>query len=352
MTPSALFLTLALLGLFVMLGFHRRSPPWRGLAHTLGLKHSRTGLWGELQGKTVEVYEDRGIVVVVHGVDPGFTIGRDSLRQQLAKPDILTGDRAFDERIRIEGNRSLALAALRDYVRQMVNSLVLDFNGTVEGRELRARLTSASDLESVLPRLLDLAQNLERPEPDEVPRELARIAEHDASKSVRLQALKELGGAFRGSPEALEAARAVDELDDVALQIEAGAILMRGAPSDQQRGQRLLATLILDRGHRPATRRSALMTLQTHADKEILEGMVTNLLAAESAAPVDIRRAAIRVCEYRRLTQPLMTTVPLDEPEWVRRIQALEVIGDTSVQPTLLDWLEEEKRSVRIAAIR
>ncbi|MEO1083379.1 MAG: hypothetical protein AAFY88_03985 [Acidobacteriota bacterium] len=350
---SCLFAVLAAAVLVItilFLSFGRRGPSWVALGGRLGLRSSRTGLRGDFDGWSVELYESKGICVVIYGVDPGFTIGRDSLRQQLAKPDILTGDRVFDERIRIEGDRTLALAALRDYVRQMVESLVLDFDGVVEGGRLMARVSSFYNVEETLPRLVDLATNLRRPEPDKVPRALGRVAQHDASASVRLQALQQLAAIFPESSPALEAARVVTDADDPALRIEAASLMVHGSQEDQQRGARLLSELIMDVDLQSAVRRSALVAFQAHADESALGELISLLLSKWMSA--DMRRAAIRVCEQRRMVEPLLATEAADESEWVRRIQALEAIRDPAAESALLDGLETGGRQVQLAAAR
>ncbi|MEO1367291.1 MAG: HEAT repeat domain-containing protein, partial [Acidobacteriota bacterium] len=330
--------------------FHRRAPSWARLGGRLGLKSSSTGLRGHFEGWQVELYESKGICVVIYGVDPGFTIGRDSLRQQLAKPDILTGDRVFDERIRIEGDRTLALATLRDYVRRTVESLVLDFDGVVEDDRLVARVSSFFSVEETLPRLVDLATNLRRTGDDEVPRALAQVARHDSLASVRLQALQQLAAAFPQSSSALEAARAVTDADDPALRIEAASLMAHGSAADRRRGVQLLEELVMDGGLQSALRRSALVAFQSDADGTALGQLISRLLAESTSA--DLRRAAIRVCEQRHMVEPLLGTAAPDEAEWVRRIQALEAIADASAEPALLDALEQGERKVQTAAAR
>ncbi|MEM8994752.1 MAG: HEAT repeat domain-containing protein [Acidobacteriota bacterium] len=334
----------------LFLGFNRRTPSWTSLGGRLGLESSSTGLRGHFEGWQVELYESKGICVVVYGVDPGFTIGRDSLRQQLVKPDILTGDRVFDERIRIEGDRTLALASLRDYVRRMVESLVIDFDGVVEDGRLMARISSFFSVEETLPRLVDLATNIRRSDADDVPRALAQVARHDALASVRLQALQQLAAVFPRSSSALEAARAVTDADDPALRIEAASLMAHGSPADRRRGGQLLSELVMDGGLHSAIRRSALMAFQSDAEGPALGQLISRLLSESVSA--DLRRAAIRVCEQRRMVEPLLETAPPDAAEWIRRIQALETIQDPSAEPALLDGLESSERKVQVAAAR
>ncbi|MEM8932993.1 MAG: hypothetical protein AAGE94_17540, partial [Acidobacteriota bacterium] len=230
--------------LLVVFSSMRGRRTWKSVAADLGLTYTPSLMAGKkLQGRhrgfdirIEEVSEGnhgKKLMIQVSGVDPGFTLGRDSALLRMIKPDIETGDQLFDQRTRIEGDADWALALLGDEARRLTEIVVSGWNGELKRKVLSASYKKIEDTASTLETVLDLAQRLRQPAPHELPKLLMERAGHDPSSPVRLQALRRLASSTAFRKEALATAETLLDSSSDALKLEACRLLV-GSNSDKR----------------------------------------------------------------------------------------------------------------------
>lgn len=340
---------------------------WIDIGTELGL-HAELGtvligenrLSGRLRDFEVAVFpHDKAMGIDVFPVDPGFTLGRDSAMARMIKPDIETGSASFDDQIRIEGDSNSALALLGKEARRLT-LIVVDKGGTVANRRIRCTVPTLKHVADMLDPMLDLAKELRRPKPEEIPALLARRALEEPFTGVRLQAFRKLASSYYRSDELLETARALADTWEASLQLEACRVLLRervslhGGDEGRVEGARAADELmkLVAAGHvDTSVRRSALESVARSPFWEDHVPAMAELVREAGEEPPEVRRAAISGLTRARALEPLLKVEPGDdvgEAETLAR--SLGSLGDAAAQPRLLDFLGHPDDRVRLAA--
>ena len=322
---------------------------WQKAASRLGLEvqqdflFSSPRLRGQLRGFDVEVFQyDKAIGIDVHGVDPGFTIRRDSAIARMIRPDIETGDPEFDQRCRIEGDEDFVFAVLDYETRNAINLLVDRDDNKLSDR-----------------RMLDLAERLRRPTRAEVSKLLSKRAIEDPHQSVCLRAFRRLASGYYRSDELRETARALRDSQDISLQVEACRVLLRDPDTEGAEAARKLMGVV-QRHADPSLRRRALEAVAGSAfyRKDYVPAMAA-LLGQRDSKPSDkpreaapeLRPAALQgLVKARALDELLRVELSDDPDEAVDLARGLRQIGDVTAQPRLFELLRHSRDRVRAAA--
>ena len=328
---------------------------WKQVASDLDLEFSSgllssRRLQGRLRGYGVQIEEksenkSHRIVAEVFGVDPGFTLGRDSAFLRMVKPDIETGDQVFDERTRIEGDEDRALAVLGDEARRLTEIVVSGSGGEVKSSTLSGTVSHVRNVPSSLDSMIDLAQVLRRPRDTELPSLLAQRALEDSSRGVRLQAFRRLTWTFPGAEETRATAETLLDAPGAVLRLESARVLLH----DQDRGERASKTLqdLAARHHVDSSlRREAVETLAQSNHRHGAVPTFASLLESPRPEPPPVRRAALEALVQTRSGNELLAVQPADESEAELLARGLGFI-DVSAQPRLLELLDHAEDRVR-----
>ncbi|MEO1086649.1 MAG: HEAT repeat domain-containing protein, partial [Acidobacteriota bacterium] len=239
---------------------------WAEESTELGLALSgpvvgRKKLHGRLRGfdvvieDTRESSKQRRVRVEIRGVDPGFTLaprsaltriksrGAERKTRRAGQPKPETGDEAFDERIRIDGDAVLARAMLGPEVRQLVYRLLGEVKGDLQNGTIRSYCGEIREVKSKLAPLLDLAERLRRPPATEIPRLLAERVLEDDAVQVRRGALRQLATSFPDSEWTRSAADELLRASSPELRFEAARVLMKADPEGSEAAVKVLVEL-------------------------------------------------------------------------------------------------------------
>ena len=328
---------------------------WKRIAADMDLEFSAKFmgsrmLRGRVRGFAVQIEEKsegkgHRIIAEIHGVDPGFTLGKDSAFLRMIKPDIETGDQVFDERTRIEGDDDRALAVLGDDARRLVEIVVSGADGEVKSRKLSATVNGIQNAPSSLDSMIDLAQVLRRPKDDELAAMLAERALEDSSRGVRLQAFRRLSWSFSRSEPARATAEQLLDAHDAFLRLEAGRVLL----NDVDRGERASAAL-QDLATRQrvdsSIRREAVETLaHSNYRHDAIPTLAALLNPLKREAPT-VRRAALEGLVQTRAKDELLAVQPVNAAEAELLASGLGFL-DVDSQPRLMELLEHAEDRVR-----
>ncbi|MCG8457454.1 MAG: HEAT repeat domain-containing protein [Holophagales bacterium] len=349
----------ALVALMYLFSLHD-AQAWRAVGAVLGLGHSKgfmgkNTLHGSLRGFGVVVTnasEGQGnqkLVAQVHGVDPGFTLARDSALLRMVKPDIETGDQVFDERTRIEGDADRALAVLGDEARRLTEIVITGSNGVVEHETIRVSFRDIRQAGSILEPMLDLAKHLRRTQDSEIPVLLAERALHDSSQGVRLQAFRQLSSSLPHSERALSTAEQLLDTPSASLRLEACHVLLQAGPERSVPAAEMLVELAARRHVDSSIRRSALEALTGSRHRQLAIPAILEILRrADEELPV-IRRAALEGLFRAGANKELLEIQPVGTADAEVLARGLGGL-DTSAQPRLVQLLEHPDDRVRVAA--
>jgi len=180
--------------------------------------------------RATEVLVDGGIAAGLELVPEPRGLTRVIARRH---PDVLTGDEAFDQAVRITGPPDLVMALLDHETRAEVSRALGEGVRLREGQlylVVPGRLGTVASVVDRVRRLLSLARRLVPP-PDLVP-PLARTALGDPVSAVRERALTMLADRHRDRPETLDALRRAldDQVPSVCL-VAAAALGEEGRPT-------------------------------------------------------------------------------------------------------------------------
>lgn len=339
------------------------SAPWKRVARFLGLEFHQSFLLasprlrGTLRGFEVEVFQyDKAIGLDVRGVDPGFTLERDSILAQMISPDIETGDADFDGRTRIKGDVDRALALLDHETRQAVDRLVERDDDKIGSERIRKKVFDFQDIGPTLDAMLDLAEVLRCPTQEDLPRLLSRRALEDPSPGTRLRAFRRLASSFYRTDEVLQTARQLRDTESTPLRLEALTTLLREpAPEGADAAGELMNLVQQDPD--PTLRCAALGAVAGSAFRNDCVPAMAELLrlpgAASQAEPPQVRRAALAgLVKARALDELLRIELSEDRDEAMDLAEGLGKIGDSAAQPRLLLLLQHSSDRVRAGAAR
>ena len=290
-------------------------------------------------------------VVMVQGVDPGFTLGRDSAMARSIKPDIEIGHAGFDEMIRVEGDRDLALAILHSGTRQQI--LGITEGVEVRGGRMEVRIDDIEELSATLSRILYLAELLERPALHEVPARLADHALKDPSLGFRLQAFRHLAAEFHGTDEVHATAQALLDAAHDELRLEASQVLLRRDAADgRQRAAKNLAEMATKRQAEPWIRRVSLEWLAQSQEADVAAHVARRILLRRDELPA-MRRASLQALARAGAWNELLSFEHSDDPKELEALATgLGESGEVRAQPRLLKLLEFPKVIVSLAAAK
>lgn len=328
---------------------------WKSVGAEMGLEFSnkwmgsRT-LQGRLRGFGVQISEKsdgqaQRIMAEVFGVNPGFTLGRDSAFQRMVKPDIETGDQVFDERTRIEGDEDRALAVLGDEARRLTEIVVTGAEGEVKDLSILSALSGIRHARSSLETMIDLAQTLRRPRDEDLPGLLAQRALEDSSRGVRLQAFRRLAWSYSSTDEARDTAETLLGAHGAGLRLEAARVLLQ----DRERGEQASEVLqdLATRVHVDSSlRREAVETLSHSNYRHAAIPTMAALLDSSKREPPPVRRAALEALVQTRAEQELLAVQPADAAEAELLARGLGFL-DVSAQPRLVELLDHPEDRVR-----
>lgn len=361
--PEAVFATFAV-SLLIFAGFLwdevLHGGTWRALASDFGLPgsvlptRSLSGTVEEGFHVRVESTGKSAIVVELRHVDPGFTLGKESLFSKLLAPDVLTGDSAFDDEIRVEGDEGQALAVLDGPTRRQVEWLVRQHGGTVRGGSLRLSVSRIAEAGPALQRALDLAALLRRVPVRDVAERLAAGAREDRVFQVRTRKLKLLLERYGATAFAEELARESLESPLADVRFVSARRLLQGHGTTRDRAAEALADLARTKAVASSIRRGAFEVLSRRPEsRESAVRLLEELLDDDTAS---IRQAAMKEMgrlRHRPGVEALTRLAAKASPqEAVLVARTLEEIGDPSGRPALRDLLRAPDEPVRTAAAR
>lgn len=288
------------------------------------------------------------IVVQVLGVDPWFTLSRNDPHGK--PPDIETGDAGFDQIVRVEGDRDLALGLLASEVRRSAEEFVRTWNGSVREGKMEARIYRIRELPEVLRPMLHLANLLRRPPATELPRRLARNAMEDPSEGARLQSFLRLRD-FSEAAELGSTARALLHGTRGRLRLEAARSALSGEdPQVRPEAVDALSEMARQPDLESELRRSALERLSRAVDPTVAIDLARRLLARRDEPP-EMRCAALVALVDAGASCELLDFEPRDDPAEAETLaRGLGECSDPRAQPRLLELLDHAQSDVRIAA--
>jgi HEAT repeat protein len=139
-------------------------------------------------------------------VPPGLSLSRERRFARTKETETLTGDTAFDRKIRVHGADATALALLDSTTRELVLRHVVQDKATVKGGRLMLPVKNPRHTEQVVGELLELGQRLRDPKQDVAAR-LAANALHDPQLGVQLRNYEVLLALFAEDEITLEVSR-------------------------------------------------------------------------------------------------------------------------------------------------
>lgn len=313
-----------------------RNRDWRSVARELGLEPSRSMLGsrtlaGTFQGFTVRVKEiskdsKSRVQIEVHGVDPGFTLGRDGALARMFSPDMKVGDEIFDQKIRVQGDADRALAVLNDWNRWLIREIFNDDGGQLANGILETAIRSVDGVPDTLRSMVRLAARLGRPSDAELPERLSRQVLDGQSHGVRRTAFRHLLGLPGDLPgdqpgaESTALVTARELLGDFSQEMRVEACrALRDQPDDADRVAETLAEIVGSGEIDSATRCDALEVLADSPRRGVAVRALTEVLDADADADADSDSDAGPV------------------PQEVQRaaVEALGRIGDLDAVPRL-----------------
>ena len=374
-SPFGLGLAGALLALSAWLAvFRRRSVldhGWRSAARQLGLTYVPPSffrsprLFGRVGGCAVhvDITNPRGsdhldhvmtrVTVAAPNVPADFSVEPRSFWRRVAPAWWATegrvGERSFDQRVKIDGDPTYALAVLEPDIRERLQQLT-SLQGTIQNGELqivlRGRVRRGPRLVKLVDFLVDLAGALSIDQSDWAAA-LRERATQDPSAEVRLRSLETLIAHF---PDAIETRRAVrDRLGDFIPEIQLVAARHAG-----REGIAVAAEIFQDHAVTPAVRGRALGTwaaLAPRPDRELRYGL-RNGRSTDSDTMV--RVGALVVANRREQGLRSLVLKALDDGPAAVQSAALAALGTTGNREDLhrvVPFLRARDPDIRVAAV-
>jgi hypothetical protein len=313
------------------------------LASPHEIRGSRSGLPVKVSGSGDEV----GVKIDLRGKIPEHLF-LDTEHFSL-EPDVVIGDPAFDDRVRVFGPEPYLLATLDATNRGKLLREVVRFGTTVADGRMRRLCGQLGKAVEAVPELVEIAGHLVV-SGQEIPDRLARNALTDPVAGVRMRNLRKLIEEYRQAETVVTACRQV-LLDDTArseLRFEAACYL-------QDEGLDQLCELALqdqvDAG------------LRVRAIEHLVRGRwyersapVLEALLAQPSLPPDVLVATIaalgRLGHAAALPRMLEIARDADPRVTVEIARALGLIGDPASEPGLIELLATGDTRTRIAVAR
>ncbi|MEM8994091.1 MAG: HEAT repeat domain-containing protein [Acidobacteriota bacterium] len=336
----------------------RRS--WEKAARDLGLGlTTKFGggkqLHGEIDGLSVAVRTDsqsqnqRNLIAEVYGVHPGFSLAREGTLTRILTRDIETGDRIFDDRLRIEGDPLRAVAVLDHHARRLAHRVIVEGKGELQRGIISRTFKDIDQAREILGPMLELAKVLHSPADRDLPMALGERALTDESLAVRRQAFHHLKTSYSRSERLLSTAEGLLQAPSEQLRLEACRVLLT---TDAGRGQPAADALldIVRRRHlKASTRANGLRLLAASRYRETAVPTMTSILGQADEDP-DVRRAAIDSLIQTPARDKLLDVDPVGAEEAEVLATACAHIGPPA-QSRLLELLGSEEDAVRVAAV-
>ena len=343
----------------ILAAVENRRDAWREHAMELDLHYRSVfpmigRLVGELDGFEVEIFKSRSgkrssIVIEVRPVDPGFSLRRHPAIATQAVRNVLVGETELDQRVLIEGDAALALAALDPEIRRTLDIVVVHGDGVVDDGMIRSTVRSIDHAPSTLDAMLVLARELRRPSPDKVPFLLAQRARHDPLATVRLRAFRELASCH-GSAPLLATARSLRESSELPLGLQALSVLLHEPAPEGTAAAEDLIRLVKEKEFGVTLSRQALVALADSEFGELATSTLVAILADPGSYP-SVRAAALQsLIRGRHLDELLALKPSSDAAEAARLARGLGSLRDVAAQPRLVEMLEHAEDGVRKAA--
>lgn len=332
--PAVVFLGAIPLIIFVhKIVNEEKSKPWREAADTLGLRFEPGTLsnWpkisGFLSGFQVEAgNRNRGksgtlSYVRLRGTNLSIRFRAEGLDTRLEKAvsseDVICGDREFDDKVFIRGDREdRVLAALDEETRRLLKEMAAEENMRLDSGdgflwESLEPVTNPSDIVFQINRMTDMVRRL-TVRRDDIPARLAQNVRGDGLPGVRVRSLAALQRDHASSPETQKVAREVLGESDPELRLMAASCL----------GEEGAATIL-----------------------EIFN-------AATGALWAKAVEALGRIRHRPALDTLLVRAASADAASLPVLILAVARIGGETSLPWLMDWLNRSEDAVQIAAAR
>ncbi|MEM1176956.1 MAG: hypothetical protein AAGM22_01325 [Acidobacteriota bacterium] len=347
---------------FLVLQRHLGKKAWEELAAELGLEFSMTfggekSLHGSLRGFGVSIHggsqnknNTQKPMIVVRGVDPGFTLAREGAISRLVGRDISTGDPEFDSQLKILGDEVRARAVLGDEARRLAFFVISTKGGELQNSRLTVNFKGLPDVRSTLESMLQLAERLRWPQPNEIPVLLAERALNDDSFGVRLEAFRQLTTSFPRSDRTLFTAEQLLRAHSADLRLEASLVLLRTSSKHSERAAETLVELVKRRHVAAASRRAGLAALASSRHRETTIPLMADILRGADQDP-SIRSAALEGLFQAKAHDELLKVRPVGAEECERLAQMLRRVG-VAAEPQLLELLHHPEDSVRLATIK
>ena len=333
---------------------------WKEMASVLGLEYSGSFrgrcLQGRLQGLGIQIRETPDdsaarLVLEVHGVDPGFSLGRPRGLAGLVRKPIPTGDSTFDAAVGADGDEKRVLAVLDDTTRALVLRLLNGPAGRVLERKIVTPLGRLQEAPAKLRQALDLAHSLRRPTDEELPGLLSQRALEDSSREVCLRAFETLVSSYGRDETTLATAVQLRASRRSALRLAAARMLVRGSQDHGPRAAEELANLARRRFLDLATRREALKSLAATPFRATLVAAVVEMLKGPAWEPAELRCQALDALVKAAAKDELLAVELSDDPSEAETFAfGLARLRCAAGQPRLLELLDHEEDRVREAA--
>ncbi len=350
--PSGILIGLGIVVAFVLIMFsiastEKRRKAWVAVAERLGLTSiGKDHLVGELDGSSVEVDmvtrgsgKNRRTYTRVRangGLPDGIELGREGFFSRFTS-DHQTGDKAFDDAVRVKGDEGLALALLDESLRAIVGSAIKRGWVYQQGTwlyEVQSRL--GGEIENLLEAGVGFARDLRAASQDVAPR-LAERVKTDPDAGVRRRALVHLIENHGQTPSlqaALEAARA--DLDPK----------LRFIAAEQQRDLQAFVTIAGDRRVDDELRgdalREACASRRDPAVVALVDTFVDEL--PDAGFSPELRVAIVRALGVVANARAEATLVGLldsqDDATQLEAMRSLGQVGTVAAVPALIPFRE------------
>lgn len=352
-------------GAFLWAAVRSTRAPWKRAAPELGLEFQSNfflaspRLAGRLRGFDVDVFlRGNGVRLEVHGVHPGFTLRRESATTWAIRSELEIGDQEFDHRFRIVGDEDLVLALLGHETRYALRRLMrYDEDGVSDGK-LHKLTFDLKKARATLDSMLDLAEALRRPEPEDVPKLLSKRALEDTAPGVRRRAFHLLATSSVLGDEARDTARQLRDVADVALRLEARRVLLREPAPEGAEAARGLMQMARQVPSQSLSIRAIQSVASSAFRKEHVSDMAYMLHRSSGNFP-HVRRAALAGLVRARALDELLQVELGDDPDvtvemarGLRRIGTASEESAESAQTRLFELLEHPKAQVRVEAAK
>ncbi|MEO1085695.1 MAG: HEAT repeat domain-containing protein, partial [Acidobacteriota bacterium] len=312
-------------------------------------------LHGDIEGFSVAVRPDsqgqnqRVLIAEVYGVHPGFSLAREGALTRILTRDVETGDRIFDDRVRIDGDPLRAVAVLDHHARRLAHRVIVEDKGELQRGVISRTFKNINQAQQVLRPMLELAKILHSPTDRDLPMALGERALTDESLAVRRQAFHHLKTSFSGSERLLATAEGLLRAPSEKLRLEACRVLLTTDTGRGQPAAEVLLDLVRRRHLKAETRCTGLRLLVASRYRDSAVPAMRSILGQADEDP-EVRRATIDSLIQTPARDGLLDVYPVGAEEAEVLANSFGHIGP-SAQPRLLELLGREEDAVRMAAI-